>query len=189
VLRKCLQPTLETDRLLLRPYKSSDFAAVHAYGKNPEISLHMTWGPNTEDMTRAFLRTSIKASSDPEARGYCYAIDLKDTGALIGGCSLVHTNREEKTAMIGYAIDKPYWGRGYTTEAAAALLRLGFEKCGLHRIRSWCTPENTGSWRVMEKIGMRREGHEREAVFIKGEWRDWFQYAILDWEWKAKQGG
>ena len=183
------QPVLDTDRLTLRPYRWSDMAAVHAYGKNPDISRHMKWGPNTQEMSRTFLRSCIDAALDPDAKGYFYAIILRDCESLIGGCSLSYTNRSECEGMIGYAIDVPYWGHGYVTEAAQALLHLGFVQLDMHRIRSWCTPENTASWRVMEKIGMRREGHEREAALIKGEWRDWYQYAILDREWRTAHDG
>jgi RimJ/RimL family protein N-acetyltransferase len=106
---------------------------------------------------------------------------------LIGGCNLCHTSKPDLSAMIGYTINRDYWRNGYTTEAAAALLELGFTDAALHRITSWCTPENTGSWKVMEKIGMRREGHEREAVWFKGKWHDWLRYALLDYEWFQRQ--
>jgi ribosomal-protein-alanine N-acetyltransferase len=110
---------------------------------------------------------------------------MQNEGTLIGGCNLSVTNASMREAMIGYTIDPRYWRRGYTTEAAAELLRLGFADLGLHRITSRCTPRNVGSWRVMEKIGMRREGHEREAAWFKEAWHDWLRYALLDHEWRA----
>jgi len=177
------QTTLTTERLLLRPYEESDWIAAHEYGRDPETCQYQRWGPNTEDETREFIDTCIEASHCPEEMGYFYAITLKATGDVIGGCNLCSTSKPDLTAMIGYTINRAYWRQGYTSEAAAALLELGFTEAGLHRIESWCTPENIGSWKVMEKIGMRREGHEHEAVWLKGKWHDWLRYALLDYEW------
>ena len=78
------------------------------------------------------------------------------------------------------------WGLGYATEAAAELLRFGFDRLGLHRITAGCWAANIGSARVMEKIGMRREAHLREGAWIQGSWQDVFHYAILNHEWRAR---
>lgn len=177
---------LTTERLVLRPYRESDWEAVHEFGADPEVSRYMAWGPNTEEQTRDFIRRCIDQTNDPGRDLYAFAIALRETGAVVGGCNLSWTNREYRTMMIGYTVARPYWNRGYTTEAARELLRLGFEEMGLHRVVSWCEPENVGSWRVMEKIGMRREGHEREVEFWKSRWHDWLRYAILAHEWRAQ---
>jgi RimJ/RimL family protein N-acetyltransferase len=182
------QPALITDRLILRVYEEADWAAAHEYGGDAETSQYQAWGPNTEDETRQFIQRCIEGSEQPKEKGYFYAIALKADRAMIGGCNLCYTDRVNREAMIGYTLSRRYWNQGYTTEAAAALLRFGFEDLGLHRIISWCTPENIGSWRVMEKIGMSREGQEHEAAWFKGKWHDWVRYAILDREWKHSQG-
>ena len=91
----------------------------------------------------------------------------------------------QRQASLGYCMHPDYWGQGYMTEAAAALLKFGFEEMTWRRITSFCDPDNIGSWRVMEKIGMRREGHEREAKWFKGRWHDWLRYAILNHEWRG----
>lgn len=181
------QQVLVTDRLILRPYVESDWIAAHIYGCDPEISQHQTWGPNSEADTQAFIHSCVEKARQPEEYGHFYAITMKCEGTLIGGCNLSPTNRGEREAMLGYTIDRAYWNRGYTTEAATALLGLAFGQLGVHRVISWCTPENIGSWRVMEKAGMRREGHEREAAWFKGAWRDWLRYAVLDHEWESAQ--
>lgn len=181
------QTILTTQRLILRPYEPGDWVAAHQYGGDAETCQYQRWGPNTEDETREFVEDCVEASTWPEELGYYYAITLKEDGTLIGGCNLCHVSKTDSGAMIGYTINRDYWRQGYTSEAAAALLELGFTEAGLHRIVSWCTPENIGSWKVMEKIGMRREGHEREAVWFKGEWHDWLRYALLDYEWLKRQ--
>jgi len=77
----------------------------------------------------------------------------------------------------------------YATEAARALLTFGFGQLRLHRIFATCDPANTASARVLEKIGMQREGLLREHEWVKGRWRDSFLYAILDHEWKKLKAG
>ena len=180
-------PILTTERLVLRPFREEDWVAAHAFGAVPEVSQYMAWGPNTEAESQRFVQRAMEAMEQAEPVDYFLAIVLRSDHSLIGGCNLSITRREECEAMIGYTLHPEFWGQGYTTEAAAALLRFGFGNLGLHRITSWCDPDNTGSWRVMEKIGMRREGHEREAAFFKGRWHDWLRYAILDHEWRAGQ--
>lgn len=175
---------LTTQRLILRPFREDDWEAVHEYAADPEVSLHQPWGPNSEEETRQFLWHSTQENEQTERTAYHFALIRQEDGQLIGGCTLRITNARFGEAMIGYTLNRRFWNQGYTTEAAHALLEVGFQTLNLHRIISWCTPENIGSWRVMEKIGMRREGHEREAIFFKGEWRDWLRYALLDHEWQ-----
>jgi ribosomal-protein-alanine N-acetyltransferase len=175
---------LLTERLLLRPFRLQDFAAVHAYASLPEVSEHQAWGPNTEDDTRHFLEQSILDTQETERARFHFAVVSPNDTEFFGGCTLFITNPGLREAMIGYTFSPHCWGRGYATETARALLRLGFEELGLHRITSWATPENIASWRVMEKAGMRREGHEREAAFFKEAWHDWVRYALLDHEWQ-----
>ena len=88
---------------------------------------------------------------------------------------------------LGYDLAPRYWGRGYATEAARAIVRFGFEELGLHRIWSWCIADNVASARVMEKVGMRLEGRQRDKERFKGRWWDRLLYAILEDEWRAGQ--
>ena len=83
---------------------------------------------------------------------------------------------------MGYWIARSFWGRGYATEAASAFLAFGFRELGLHRIWAWCIAENLASARVLEKIGMRQEGHLRQNEWMKGRWWDTLLYAILETE-------
>jgi RimJ/RimL family protein N-acetyltransferase len=178
---------LTTERLLLRPFREEDWEAVHEYAADPEVSRHQAWGPNTQEETRQFLQECVQENQKPERAAFHFAVVLKAGGRFLGGCTLRITDAGLREAMIGYTLDRRFWGRGYMTEAAGALLRFGFQDLRLHRVVSWCTPENVGSWRVMEKAGMRREGHEREAAFFKGRWHDWLRYAVLDREWRERR--
>jgi RimJ/RimL family protein N-acetyltransferase len=177
ILTQSLPIELTTDRTLIRTLRLDDIPHIHEYAKLPEACEYQGWGPNTEEDTRQFVEKHIAAP-------YFFSIELKDTKQLIGGCNLSVTNKELREAMIGYTLNPKYWNKGYMTEVARKLLEFGFGTLQLHRIQSHATPENVGSWRVMEKLGMRREGHEVEAAYFKGKWHDWFRYAILDREWK-----
>lgn len=178
---------LLTERLELRPYVENDYEAVHSYASNPANVKYMPWGPNSPEDTRAFIAVTIAQwQADPVAR-YDFAVTLRDTGKLIGGCG-IYLNEERNTGVLGWILHMDYWEMGYTPEAAAALIDFGFEELNLHRIYATCNADNYGSYRVMEKCGMRRE-----ACFVKGKfgraggkmvWHDELVYGILDEEWK-----
>ena len=171
---------LETERLLLRPLRESDFAAVHSYAGDPENTEFMFWGTNTEADTRRFLRSAQteRAVRDPE--NYDFAVVLKETGEVIGGVGISFKN---ELGEIGWILNRQFHHRGYATEAGSALLRYGFETLGLHRIKAHCDTRNIPSYHVMERLGMRREGEYKKARFTRGEWHDEFEYAILREEW------
>ena len=106
---------------------------------------------------------------------------------MIGRCGLKITDPESREGALWYVLHPALWGRGYITEAARALLAFGFTELDLHRVFVDCDPENIGSARVAEKLGMRREAHFVENAWLKGEWRDSLIYALLDREWRADQ--
>ncbi len=98
-----------------------------------------------------------------------------------------HGVNQHQQGEIGYTFNPAYHGRGLATETALALLRLGFEGLGLHRITGHLDARNTASARVLERAGMRREAHLVENEFVKGEWSDELVYAMLRSEWEARQ--
>src|SRR4030095_7756665 len=103
--------------------------------------------------------TAIEISRIKPRRGYELALILKEEEKVIGGCGMQIVGQTSTTAMIGYVLNRNYWNRGIMTEAANLLLEFGFGKLNLHRIYATCDTENTGSERIMQKLGMRREGH------------------------------
>ena len=94
------------------------------------------------------------------------------------------SNPDNPEGWIGYSLNRKFWGQGYATEAAEALVKFGFGQLNLHRIFATCDPFNVASARVLEKAGMQREGHFRQHKWVKGKWRDSLLYAILDCEWR-----
>jgi RimJ/RimL family protein N-acetyltransferase len=174
---------LVTDRLVLRELVEDDWQAVHAFLSDPEVSRYCPFQPPTEEETRQEIRKLIdgRHAAPPQ---YDFALVLRSTGALIGLCRLTIRPDELRQGEILYLLNRHYWGQGYATEAVRAVLGYGFEELGLHRVYATCRPANVASSRVMEKVGMQREGHLRRHRWMKGRWQDSLLYAILEDEWQ-----
>ncbi|MHC1694166.1 MAG: GNAT family N-acetyltransferase [Eubacteriales bacterium] len=180
--------TLTTKRLVLRPFTREDFAAVHSYASDPDNTKYMYWGPNSEDATRDFLDNCIERSKLSPRKDYDFAVTRKESGKVIGSCGIyLEDGRDE--ASLGYILHKDYWCRGYGGELASELIRFGFEELKVHRIYATCDARNYGSYHVMEKNGMRREGCFLKCRQSMGQWADELHYAILDEEWLARCDG
>jgi ribosomal-protein-alanine N-acetyltransferase len=175
---------IETERLFLRDLVASDRSAIHEYASDTEVVRFMDWGPNTEEETNEFIKRSISAQNEKLRRNFTLAIVLKEAGKLIGCCDIHVSSPENHEGSLGYCLNRSFWGKGYATETVRALVKFGFEKLDLHRLSAMCDPENFGSARVLEKSGMKREGHLREHKWSKGKWRDSYLYAILKQDWK-----
>ena len=169
-------PTLKTKRLILRPFTMDDFEAVHSWASNPENTRYMSFGPNTEEDTRGFLSAVITATTNDKT----FAVVLKENGKVIGSCG-VHPDCDNGIASLGWILHMDYWKQGYGTELGGELIRYGFEEMKLHRIWAPCAANNYGSWRVMERNGMRREALHKKAFWarVDKEWIDMVEYAIL----------
>ena len=178
---------LETHRLLMRDFIEADWQAVFTYQSDPLYLRYNDWTHRTQKDVCEFIQIFIDQQKDQPRTKFQLAVVLKEESRLIGNCGIRVNDREMREANIGYELNTQYWGQGYATEAAQAILKFGFEKLRMHRIWSWCVAENVASVRVLEKIGMLREGHLREKELIKGRWYDNFLYAILDHEWKASR--
>ncbi|WP_433857684.1 GNAT family N-acetyltransferase [Streptomyces kronopolitis] len=179
---------LRTERLDLRPVTPGDLAAIHAYQRLPEVCRYLYWGPLDEAGSRASVaakttRTTLRESGDVLQ----LAVVVRASGVLAGDVTFVWKSREHRQGGIGYVFHPDHAGHGYATEASRALLRLGFEELGLHRIQAELDWRNTASARLLERLGMRREGHLRENEFLDGEWADEVVYAMLAREWRARR--
>jgi [ribosomal protein S5]-alanine N-acetyltransferase len=179
---------LTTNRLILREFVESDWQAVLAYQSDPAYLRYNPWWQRTELDVRSFVHMFIDWSEEVPRKKFQFAIILKEEGCLIGNCGLRKQSAYIQMADLGYEIDRRYWGYGYATEASRALLEFGFEQLGLHRIWAYCIAENVASARVLEKIGMKYEGLQRESEWMKNRWWDTLHYAILDHEWRRLYG-
>ena len=173
---------VETKRLTLREFRKADFNAIHAYASDQEVSIYLPWGPNSELDTENYIENIISYQLNNPRKDYEIAIELKESSLLIGACAIHISDPLTREGFIGYCYNKQYLGNGYASEAAKAIIEYGFENLNLHRIYATCDPNNVGSSKVLEKIGMKREGHLREHKLQRGKWRDSFLYSILEHE-------
>jgi len=172
---------LESKRLVLRDYREADFDSTHAFASDPQVVRYMEWGPNSEEETRNFIERTMKQQDQPRTH-FVLAVVLKE-GGMIGNCGLRVSSYQHREAELGYTFHRPFWGRGYATEAAATIVAFGFQQLGLHRIYARCVTENRASARILEKLGMKKEGLFREHRLVHGKWKDFFYYAVLEGEW------
>jgi RimJ/RimL family protein N-acetyltransferase len=172
-----LKRPITTGRLLIRPFVADDWPAVYAYMSAPGVATYLPQGQLTEAQARAY---TLKNAGD---QAEVVALLSKDDDRVIGHLDF-HPWFAPQTYEIGWALHPKYHGYGYATEAARALLHYSFAELQLHRVIATCQPENVPSYRVMEKIGMRREGHFRQCIYRGPDhWWDEYFYAILADEW------
>jgi RimJ/RimL family protein N-acetyltransferase len=177
-----------TPRLLLRHFTADDLEPFMAMHSDAEVVRYVPYPPLSRDEAIERLRSiATMTAIDDESPNLRLAVVLPDTGELIGDVSIWSSQRDRWQAEIGFVVNPGFHGQGYASEAAAELLRIGFEEAGLHRITANCDARNTPSSRVMERIGMRREAHFRQSSFEKGEWVDELEYGILADEWRARR--
>jgi RimJ/RimL family protein N-acetyltransferase len=178
---------LSTDRLALRAWTTDDLDALHDIQSRPEVTRYLLYDVRDRDQVRDLLAERIRADG-PGRDAVDLAVVRRDTGTVIGDVVLFLRSREHRQGEIGYLFHPDHGGRGYATEAAGALLRLGFARYGLHRIVGRIDARNTRSAGVLERLGMRREAHFLQNEFIKGEWTDEVVYAMLEDEWRSRAG-
>lgn len=118
--------TLESERLILRPFEETDFEAVHAYASVARNIQYMEWGPNDESDTKSFISDAIAMSKENPCKNYQYAAVLKSAQKLIGACNLVL--RGDDQAELGWILHRDYWKQGFGTEMGKRLLAFGFEE-------------------------------------------------------------
>lgn len=178
-----------TGRLVLREFAADDWADVLAYQRDPRYLRFYPWSERTEGDVRDFVRMFVEQQREEPRRRFQLAITLPDSGLLVGNCGIRRKPESDWEADIGFELAPEYWGQGYATEAARAMVDFGFRELGLHRVSSWCIAENTASARVLERAGLRLEGRLRENVFFKGRWWDTLLFGLLESEWRAARDG
>jgi RimJ/RimL family protein N-acetyltransferase len=175
---------LETTRLILRQFKESDLDAFLAYRNDPEVAKYQGWDvPYQRHEAAAFVHVMARACPAP-GKWLQTALELRSTREMIGDVAFHIKKDDERQAMIGYSLARPFWGHGYALEAVSGLLGYLFGELHLHRVIAECDVENVASWRLLEKLGFRREAHLVENIFFKGTYGSEYHYALLEREWK-----
>lgn len=177
-------PTLETERLILRKLVMDDAADMFKYASEPAVSRFMPWEAHkTIEDTKEFLAFILNAYE--QQRKLTWAIELKETGQMIGTIDYVSWLPKRFKAEIAYTLSHEYWGKGLMREVADGLLAFGFDEMGLNKVEAPIMLDNVQSRRLAEKLGMKQEGIARDHMVIKGEFVDLAMYAILKREYKA----
>lgn len=178
------QAMIETLRLHLRSFREEDWQAVHVYATDPEVVRYVPGELSSEEETHAAIRSWMNGHNDNPPH-YDFAVTARPRDFVIGWCCMQISSSDQRIGELMYVLNREFWGKGYASEAARAIVNYGFSELKLHRIFATCRPENVNSWRLLEKLGMQREGLLRDNTWIRGSWYNSYLYAIIDYEWKA----
>jgi RimJ/RimL family protein N-acetyltransferase len=177
---------IETEQLTIRALRPEDGDDIHAIYLDPEVSRYLY----TEPMDREAGHRYAAERGDPviakEGDGINLAGELRETGRVVATLYLHLASAVHSQGEVGYVVSPAYAGRGLASEGAAAMLAIGFDRWGLHRMIGRCDARNAASAAVLRKLGMREEARFRENEWVKGEWTDEQVFAILAEDWKAR---
>jgi RimJ/RimL family protein N-acetyltransferase len=184
-LNPLVRPTLHTPRLTLRPFVAGDAPEVARLAGDAEVARQTASLPHPYLPEHAEAWISTHARAWERSEELALAVVLRSTEALVG-CVGLRVAREQQAGELGYWVGRASWGRGYATEAAGALVHLGFTGLGLQRVWAQYFRRNGGSGRVMQKLGMRHEGTLRRHFLRDGERLDVEVCGLLAEEWRAR---
>ncbi|GAA4033141.1 GNAT family protein [Allokutzneria multivorans] len=177
---------ITTERLSLRPFTPDDVDDVLAYQRLPEVAQHMRWAPRgREQVVRAVEQLVRENELREEGDCLSLAVVLPGKATVIGQVELVWRSVEHRQGEVGYIFNPAHQGKGFATEAARAVLGLGFEELDLHRIIGRCSARNTASAALLARLGMRREAHFIGTALDEDGWREEYVFAMLRDEWRA----
>ncbi len=178
-------PTLETERLMLRPMRVSDAEDMFRYAKRLDVTEYLLWFPHpSQSYTEKYLRYIEQRYRLGDF--YDWAVVEKQSGRMIGTCGFTRFDCPNNVGEIGYVLSPEFHGKGFGTEAASRVLSFGFETVGLHRIEVKFMEGNAASLHVAEKLGMTFEGYRRDGMLVKGSYRTIGTSAILAEEFFAR---
>jgi RimJ/RimL family protein N-acetyltransferase len=177
---------LAATRVALRRFDPRDLEAFVAYRSTARVARFQDWdAPYPHEAGERFVRQMMARHPDMPGEWFQFAVILRSTGELIGDCAARPHPGDSRQAEIGFTIALEHQGHGYATEAVRRLLGYLFGPRGKHRVTACCDARNAASARLLERLGMRQEGHLRESTWAKGEWTDDLVYALLDHEWQS----
>jgi RimJ/RimL family protein N-acetyltransferase len=176
---------LETERLLLRKFSCDDWQDLFEYLSLEAVVKYEPYDVFTEEACKQEAANRSKQDA-------FWAVCLKDSKKLIGNIYFQQQEPKEfLTWEIGYVFNPLYSGKGYATESCREIIGYGFQQLNARRIVAMCNPENTASWKLLERLSMSREGHLRKNIFFKYDkegnplWNDTYEYAVLAEEWSV----
>jgi RimJ/RimL family protein N-acetyltransferase len=180
---------LHSQRLLIRNFREADLESFLAYRNIPEVAQYQGWEVPYPREHAIKLIDQMKDMHAPKAGHWLQlAIELKETGGMIGDLGLRVNAEDARQAVIGFTIAPEHWRKGYAVEAITTLLEFLFDDLGLHRVSADCDVENTSSWRTLERAGFRREAHFVESFPMRGSYGSEYYYGMLQREWRTRNG-
>lgn len=178
--------TLETPRLLIRPFCDSDLETFLAYRNDPDVYRYQGWKTpfSRQDALEFIARVKATLPGIPGA-WLQLAIEHKDSGEMLGDVAFHITSSNTRQAYIAYSLARTSWSQGYATEAVGKLVDYLFRVRDLHRLMADCDVDNVASIRLLERLGFRREAHYLENFWLETEsrWGSEYLYALLQREW------
>lgn len=181
------EPRIETDRLVLRPFRLSDFEAYAAYHIKPDTYRFLySAAPDRSTLRRQFT-SDMRPVFAAEGDVFKLAVVVRETNQLVGEVTLRFTSERALQAEVGYVFNSTYAGHGYATEATEAMVDYGFNHLGLHRIFARIDAHNLGSVRVIERLNFRQEARFVQNIVYNGIWGDELVYAMLVHEWPQRR--
>jgi len=178
-----------TERLRVRRFHLDDLPALHAYRNDPAVAHFQGWRARSESELREFIVWLDQADPTAPDGMFQFAVAGRTDDRLIGDVYLGRMASDPRQAELGYTFAAEHHGHGYATEAVRAVLGYAFDALGLHRVVAIVDCANERSVALLERLGLRREGHFLQHYLHHGEYRDEFQYALLGSEWAAGLGG
>jgi RimJ/RimL family protein N-acetyltransferase len=179
---------IQTARLLVRRFQDGDLAAFLAYRNDPEVARYQGWDSIPESAGLAMIQEQKRIEPGVPGQWFQFAIELKDTRQLAGDCGLSVLVQDARQAQLGITLAREHQGQGLATEAVIAVLDYAFINLDLHRVVATVDVENVRSAALMERVGLRREGHFIKNAWFKGHWSDEYLYAVLQAEWLPRRG-
>ncbi len=179
---------LTSDRLAVRRFQDSDLAAFLAYRNDPAVSRYQNWDSLSAPRAQALLQEQRHLEPGTPGPWFQFALALKDSGQLVGDCGLQVLLHDARQAQVSVSLAPVHQGAGLGTEAVTTVLDYAFINLDLHRVIAVVDAENGGPVRLLERVGMRREGHFVKNVWFKGRWADEYLYALLQAEWLSRRG-
>jgi ribosomal-protein-alanine N-acetyltransferase len=169
---------LETERLVLRPFRLEDVDDLVAMTAGPAHRPEFLLFSQTKETAKRMVWASVYNGQNKYFETRRFGIQVAGSMRLIGHI-ILFISRHDPIGNLGYELHPDFWNRGFMTEAIRRVLAFGFEDCGVEKISAGADLENVGSWRAMEKAGMVREGLLRHARRYEGVRRDTVLYGAL----------
>lgn len=177
---------LETPRLLLRRFREEDLEPFLTYRNQPEVARYQSWIRWSRDQGVEFIREQRQADPGDLGRWFQYAMELKETGELIGDCGLCVKVATPKTAEIGFSVAPGHQRKGFATEAVEAVVDHAVRELGVERIIAVAMRDNDRSATLLHRLGLRHGPPER--VWFKGQWNEELRFALASEDWLARAG-